>query len=167
MATVEQVEERLREVAQTQARIMIDVEMYRMDIKALKERVAALENRAGTASQLAPAPVVPPVAPVGPGTSRPPSFDVYGYQIYVDDPLRAFRAGESTVARAIAKHKFDVNIGNRTVTPLDADYGAAYALSGKFAGVDRSLQKAWLMAILLDGGVNPMPPWFLTEFGAP
>lgn len=169
MATLEQLEARLREVAQTQSSQGVDIEMFRRDIRMLAERIGALENRSGTASQLAPAPIVPPPpAPVGPGTVRPPTFDARGYQVYPDDPLRQFMNGDSTVARAIAKHKFDVLIGSRVVTPLDTDYGQAYQLSGKFAGVARDLQKAWLLAILRDGGAgSPPPAWFMFEFGQP
>jgi hypothetical protein len=175
MTTIDQVEARVREVAQTQASQGVDIEMFRRELRMLAERVGALENRAGTASQLAPAPRVsppylPPLQPpaVGPGPARPPSFDAHGYQVYVDDPLRAFMAGESTVARAIAKHKFDITIGNRQVTPLDTDYGTAYHMSGKFAGVAKDLQRAWLLAILQDAGAaSPPPPWYLAEFGQP
>lgn len=59
--TIEQVEARLREVAQTQAAQGVDIEMFRRDIRMLAERIGALENRAGTASQLAPAPAPVPV----------------------------------------------------------------------------------------------------------
>lgn len=128
----------------------------------LEERVAAIESKLGMRSEPAPAPVVPPP------TAAPSTVDRQGYRIWPDDPLRAFMGSESTVARAVAKHKFDITIGNRVVTPLDADYGAAYNMSGRFAGVSRDLQAAWLLAILRDGGVgNPPPPWYLSEFGSP
>ena len=169
MPTTDELQDRVREVAQTLARVMIDVEMFRKDIKTLKDRVAVLENRAGVASQLPVSAQTPVVLPgPTPSTHTPPTFNAQGYQVFPDDPLRAFMAGESTVSRAIAKHKFDITVGNRTVTPLDHDYGAAYNMAGRFAGVSRELQAAWLLAILQDGGAgNPPPPWYLAEFGNP
>lgn len=68
MLTIEQVDARLREVAQTQASHTVDIEMYRREIRALTDRIAALENRAGMGGQLAPAPYV---GPLGPGTTTP------------------------------------------------------------------------------------------------
>lgn len=102
MATLEQLEARLREVAQTQSSQGVDIEMFRRDIRMLAERIGALENRAGTASQLAPAPL--PAPPVLRGWEPIPITAIgvgYSPELYALRPERY--AGEPWAERLVTR----------------------------------------------------------------
>lgn len=115
--TIEQVEARLREVAQTQAAQGVDIEMFRREIRMMAERIGALENRAGTASQLAPAPA-PRAGP------SPAPVALRGWEPI---PVTAIAAGYSPELHALRPEKYAGEPwGMRLVSRGDAGGATTY-----------------------------------------